>query len=313
MSERKGQIVNADFLDFIGRQAKTDAFNLYWPYDLAIADPPYFKTIGEHWDYEWRTKEEYLVWCEGWIARVEYSLRVGGTLYLFGYPRMLSYLLPICVKHGFMFRQQIVIDKGIKAVAGRATKDYKQFTTCTECIFMFIKNNIIFAHDYLLRAQRQKGISAKDINEALGVKSNGGGMWSIWTGDNVCAQFPSREQWEKLSEILSLTVKYDDVAQTFNPIQGLTDVWSDIDFYEEPRLHPTQKPLKLYERLVLASSNEGDKVLDPFMGSGTTALVCEKHNRHYTCFDKDIKCCNIANRRLESGWQGELWHGTLIP
>ena len=104
-------------------------------------------------------------------------------------------------------------------------------------------------------------------------------MWSIYTGKNVCSQFPTKEIWDKLQNILEFSLEYEKIAQTFNPIMGLTDVWDDIDFYREKRVHPTQKPLKLIDRLILLSSNEQDKVLDLFSGSGTTMISCEKNNR----------------------------------
>lgn len=55
--------------------------------DLIIADPPYFKVIGEKWDYLWRTEEDYLEWSEKWIAEAARVLRMGGSFYLFGYFR----------------------------------------------------------------------------------------------------------------------------------------------------------------------------------------------------------------------------------
>ena len=79
--------------------------------DLIIADPPYFKVIGEKWDYLWRTEEDYLEWSEKWIAEAARVLRMGGSFYLFGYFRMLSRLLPILEKYGFELRQQIVLNK----------------------------------------------------------------------------------------------------------------------------------------------------------------------------------------------------------
>lgn len=88
--------------------------------DLIIADPPYFKVIGEKWDYLWRTEEDYLEWSEKWIAEAARVLRMGGSFYLFGYFRMLSRLLPILEKYGFELRQQIVLNKGMQAVSGRA-------------------------------------------------------------------------------------------------------------------------------------------------------------------------------------------------
>lgn len=84
--------------------------------DLIIADPPYFKVIGEKWDYLWRTEEDYLEWSEKWIAEAARVLRMGGSFYLFGYFRMLSRLLPILEKYGFELRQQIVLNKGMQQV-----------------------------------------------------------------------------------------------------------------------------------------------------------------------------------------------------
>ena len=81
--------------------------------DLIIADPPYFKVIGEKWDYLWRTEEDYLEWSEKWIAEAARVLRMGGSFYLFGYFRMLSRLLPILEKYGFELRQTSVY-KGYK-------------------------------------------------------------------------------------------------------------------------------------------------------------------------------------------------------
>ena len=125
-------------------------------------------------------------------------------------------------------------------------------------------------------------------DEQLGVKSNGGGMWSIYTGENVCKQLPTEELWNKLQDILDFEFPYEKIRQTFNPQLGVSDVWEDIDFYgEKERIHPTQKPLKLISRLVLASSDEGDLVLDPFMGSGTTAVSCVENRRKYIGFEID--------------------------
>ena len=248
-------------------------------FDLVIADPPYWKVAGEKWDYLWRTEEDYVRWSQAWFQEAYRTLRYGGTFYLFGYFRTLALLVPSLLNIGFDLRQQIVINKGMKSVAGRATKDYKIFPNVTESILFLTKKNINFSRDFLKSRQKELHLTSKQINEALGVKSNGGGMWSIYTGDNVCEQFPTRELWSRLQEILRFDMPYDKIAQTFNPEMGITDVWDDIDFYGEKRYHPTQKPMKLIERLIKASSNEGDNVLDPFAGSGTTYIACQNLKR----------------------------------
>jgi site-specific DNA-methyltransferase (adenine-specific) len=64
--------------------------------------------------------------------------------------------------------------------------------------------------------------------------------------------------------------------------------------------HPTQKPLALVERCLAASTNEGDLVLDPFLGSGTTAVACVKLGRRCIGIESDVAHLAIAVRRLPS-------------
>lgn len=267
--------------------------------DLVIADPPYWKVIGEKWDYQWKTDKEYVEWCLLWMSEISRVLRLGGSFYCFGYFRTLALLVPYLENMELDLRQQILIDKGMRAVSGRATKNYKLFPNTTESILFMIKDNKKFIKPFLKERQVKLGLKAKEINEALGVKSNGGGMWSIYTGKNVCEQFPTEELWNKLSKILNFELPYKKISQTFNPQMGLTDIWRDIDFYKEDRVHPTQKPIKLIERLILASSNSGDMILDPFGGSGSTAIASILTNRNYIIIEKDENYYNNILKRVE--------------
>lgn len=255
--------------------------------DLVIADPPYWKVISEKWDYQWRVEEDYIEWCLLWLEETSRVMRLGGTFYLFGYFRTLALLVPYFDKLGLELRQQIIIDKGMRSVSGRATKNYKIFPNVTESALMIVKNSKPFIKDLLKARQKELGLSSKQINERLGVKSNGGGMWSIYTGKNICEQVPTLELWTKLEEVLEFKYPYEKIAQTFNPQMGYTDVWRDIDFYEEDRVHPTQKPQILIERLMKASSNENDLVVDPFAGSGSTALAAVNLNRNFITIELD--------------------------
>ena len=64
--------------------------------------------------------------------------------------------------------------------------------------------------------------------------------------------------------------------------------------------HPTQKPEKLIAKLILASSNAGDMVLDPFGGAGTTAVVAKKLGRKFIAVEREAEYCAYAQKRLES-------------
>ena len=65
------------------------------------------------------------------------------------------------------------------------------------------------------------------------------------------------------------------------------------------RSHPTQKPEALLYRILISSTNKGDTVLDPFVGSGTTAVVAKKLKRKYIGFDQDKEYIKLASKRLK--------------
>jgi site-specific DNA-methyltransferase (adenine-specific) len=78
--------------------------------------------------------------------------------------------------------------------------------------------------------------------------------------------------------------------------------WTDISipFWSMPENtdHPTQKPEKLIAKIILASSNKGDVVFDPFLGSGTTAVTAKKLNRKFVGVEADKYYCCLAQKRL---------------
>lgn len=81
-----------------------------------------------------------------------------------------------------------------------------------------------------------------------------------------------------------------------------SNLWTDISipFWSMPENtdHPTQKPEKLIAKLILASSKVGDVILDPFLGSGTTAVVANKLNRHFVGIEREEYYCQLAVKRL---------------
>lgn len=69
--------------------------------------------------------------------------------------------------------------------------------------------------------------------------------------------------------------------------------------------HSTQKPERLLERIIEASTAKGQLVLDPFMGSGTTGIICKKMNREFIGMEKNIEYFKIAKKRI-NGLSHEL-------
>jgi DNA modification methylase len=68
---------------------------------------------------------------------------------------------------------------------------------------------------------------------------------------------------------------------------------------EKERFHPTQKPVELFIKILNDNTEENNLILDPFLGSGTTALACEKLNRKWIGIEISEKYCEIAKKRIE--------------
>jgi len=118
----------------------------------------------------------------------------------------------------------------------------------------------------------------------------------------ACRQFSASHEtllWAKKNKKAKHTFNYKDLKygkweNDFfkNPDKQMRSVWAINTSPQSEKTfgkHPTQKPLALLERIILASSNVGDVVLDPFCGSATTGVAANKHNRIFIGIDKEVE------------------------
>lgn len=104
------------------------------------------------------------------------------------------------------------------------------------------------------------------------------------------------------SEVKKWTFNYD-VMKQMNEGKQMRNVWDITSTPQRERIlgkHPTQKPIKIIERLVLGLTNRGDYILDPFMGSGTLPLVCMLNDRRSLGIDNNESYFNLAVKRLRN-------------
>ncbi len=88
-----------------------------------------------------------------------------------------------------------------------------------------------------------------------------------------------------------------------NNNKQMKDVWTTSIIKKSEKVygkHPTQKPKEILERIILASTDEGDIILDPFNGSGTTGVVANILNRKYIGIEKENEYIELSKRRLEN-------------
>jgi len=151
--------------------------------------------------------------------------------------------------------------------------------------------------------EREKGRGAK-----ANWKNNTEDIWFCTRGDEYTFNVDAVKLKRKvLAPYRHEDGKPKDWDESDNGNYRLThpsNLWSDITipFWSMPENtdHPTQKPEKLIARLILASSQPGDFVFDPFLGSGTTAVVAKKLHRRYCGIEIDWEYCCWALKRLKS-------------
>jgi len=149
--------------------------------------------------------------------------------------------------------------------------------------------------------EREKGRGAK-----TNWKNNTEDIWFCTVGDDYCFNIDDVKLKRRVIAPYRLeNGKPKDWEESRNGNFRLTypsNLWSDITipFWSMPENtdHPTQKPEKLIAKLVLASSNPGDFVFDPFLGSGTTAVVARKLNRRFCGIELNREYCCWATKRL---------------
>jgi site-specific DNA-methyltransferase (adenine-specific) len=149
--------------------------------------------------------------------------------------------------------------------------------------------------------EREKGRGAKN-----NWKNNTEDIWFCTLGDDYCFNVGEVKLKRRvLAPYRSPDGKPKDWEETRDGNYRLThpsNLWSDITipFWSMPENtdHPTQKPEKLIAKLVLASSQPNDLVFDPFLGSGTTAVVARKLQRHFCGIELNREYCLWAAKRL---------------
>lgn len=268
--------------------------------DLFILDPPYFRILNERWD-KFKNKYEYYNWSREYLKAVFEKHRLNGNLILFGCSRnvnIMSHLNCFLEDIGYEYIEEIIIDKGMKSVAGRTSPKIKMLPPVSENIFFYRKNAKPYINKLLRKKFDESGLKSSDIKRELGIAQNGGGNWTKYAGKTEFPLFPTREHWDKLANIFSININYSDIEEVYNPIMGVTNVWNDIEFYNKNRIHPSEKPILLFDRIINLFSKSDDLITDPFMGGGNSGISSRKLGRRFIGIEKEKKYFDVAVERI---------------
>ncbi len=233
---------------------------------LVFADPPYNVKKAD-WD-TFESHSQYVSWSEVWIEQASRILKPDGTLYVCGYSEILASVL-VAAMPLFSGCRWLVWHYKNKANLG---SDWGR------------------SHESIIHLRRSKTHSL-NVNEiripygahTLKYPEHPQAETSQYGGNG---NGKNRETWKPHP----LGAKPKDVFDIPTTCNGMG----------EKTPHPTQKPEELIRKLVLASSKTGDTVLDPFSGSGTTAVVAEQLGRRWLACDNNQQYNEWAINRLNS-------------
>lgn len=253
--------------DALGQLWKIDALELLrrqpaGSVDLVIADPPY-AIAKAAWD-EFASDEAYLAWCDEWLAEVARVLAPHGSAYVCGFSEILA---------------------EIKARSAR------RFAACRWLVWSYrnkanLGSDWGRSHESILHLRRQA--RTKIHVDAVRIPYNGHTVRYPERAQAVTSQYGRGQARSETWQPHPLGAKPRDVFDIPVLCNGMG----------EKTAHETQKPEALIEKLVLASSEPGQLVLDPFAGSGTTAVVAARLGRRWLCGDAEARYVAMARQRL---------------
>jgi adenine-specific DNA-methyltransferase len=266
--------------------------------DMVLTDPPY--NIGKSFLNDNLSLDDYLTWCEEWIKECCRVLRFGGAFWMtLGWQTVAEVKLIVSAQDNMRLKNWVVWYRQ------DGWKGDKGFSQSHEHVLFYIKDNLTpELHqgfiDYLNEKRALKGVKQSDINKHFGWATTGGGVSSSYMGNKKDNLLPTRSHYELLKEYLALDGRYDNLpfGVKFNKCDVSDDVWLKPKSEKDRWGHPTQKPTALFRRIITVSSDEGDLILDPFLGSGTTARACKDLNRNYIGIEIDADYVAIAEKRI---------------
>jgi len=235
-------------------------------FQTIVADPPYFQVLlEENWDNQWQTEEDYLSWTEDWIRKAAHLLKDDGLFFIFGQLGKREHLwIHVCslATRILQFHDMLIWDRAVGY-----NERYDSFTPCYEMILVLRKTK-----------------DARPFFDKDAVRTS--------YNDGTIKQYLKDKRYKDL-EARRTHLEKGKYATNILRVPSLKGS------SKEKVGHPSQKPIKLIEMLVISASREGDKVLDPFLGSGTTAVVCQNLNRDFVGIEIEPKYIEITESRLQ--------------
>ena len=290
-------------------------------FDAVVTDPPYGKVKGE-FDHVWSNRANMLPDVELWINAIVDVIRPNGTLWWFAWPSLAGRIEDRIARRMNVL-SHVVWQKPSASGAKTSKESLRAPMPMTERIIMAehygadnaalggsgyqrkcdALRGLIFEplREYIATEWSKSGLTARDLNEATSSQMAGHyltqSQWALPTEENY------RKMQERANRVQPdeyLRKEYEYLRRYFDCRAGdqFSDVWNFSPNYE-PTGHPTTKPVDLMSYLIRLSVRPDGTILDPFMGSGTTLVACQRMGRAGTGIELDPDYFDIACRRVD--------------
>lgn len=250
--------------------------------DLAFADPPF--NIGYDYDvYEDLKKaEEYLAWCQEWMSEVVRVIKPDGTFWL-------------AIGDEFAAELKVMMQRDLGLTCRSWVIWY--YTFGVNCKFKFSRSHAHLFH--MVKDPRQFTFNL----DAIRVPSARQLVYADHRA-NPAGRLPD-DTWILRPQDLPSGFQPDENTWYFPRVAGT--------FKERAGFHGCQMPEQLLGRIIRACSHEGELVLDPFGGSGTTLVVAKKLKRRYLGFELSENYVQQIQKRLDAVRPGDPLDGAPEP
>ena len=277
--------------------------------DLIYLDPPFFSNrnyeviwgdVGEIRSFQDRWSggiDHYIGWLKERVVQMHRILKPTGSIFLHCDWHANAYIRVEILDRIFgyeNFNSEIIWERTFSSGSSKTIS--RKFPANTDTIWFYCKTKK-FIYNQLSKPYEDATVKRYD-------KIDEDGRIYKWENLKTFSQKRLDVLIEKGEAKFNPNSKYPVYKRYFDETKGtpVTNLWNDIEFIgtKSPERigYPTQKPENLLERIIKCASNEGDLVLDPFVGGGTTIAVADKLNRKWIGIDQSVQAVKVTELRL---------------
>jgi len=300
--------------------------------DLIYLDPPFFSNrtyeviwgdSGEVRSFEDRFSggiDHYISWLKERVIEMHRILKPTGSIFLHCDWHANAYIrVEILDKifGGNNLRNEIVW-KRAETIKGNFGQGKKSLDYNTDTIFFYSKSNLLnfqqpfkkYSEEYLEQFYKYQELDGRKYRLISmigpGGESKGNPKYEF-LGVTKYWRYSQKKMQELFEQGLIIQTKIGTVPQRKQYLEdgkgvAVQNLWDDIPALsaasKEVIGYPTQKPITLIKRIIEMASNEGDLILDPFLGGGTTVAAADKFNRRWIGIDQSVQAIKVTEFRL---------------